>query len=48
MKLYLSIQKTQINTQGCDHSFNQIEPNREKVKIKYHSNQGHNSLLCED
>jgi hypothetical protein len=48
MKLYLSIQRTQINTQSCDHSYNQIELNKEKVEIKYHSNQGHNYVLCED
>jgi len=48
MKLDLNIQRTQINTQSFDHSYNQIEPNKEKVEIKYDSNQGHNYLLCED
>jgi hypothetical protein len=48
MKLYLSIQGTQINIQSCDHSYNQIEPNKEKIEIKYHWSWGHNSLLCEN
>jgi hypothetical protein len=37
MKVDLSIQGTQINIQSCDHSYNQIEPNKEKIEIKYQS-----------
>ncbi len=48
MKVDLSIQGTQINIQSCDHSYNQIEPNKEKIEIKYQSSWGHNFLLCKD